>query len=156
MKKPYSIGMKNLFLVLSILIVVLGCSSGPKKLDEFLIDVSEFTISNDLLKDGDYVEILGASGNLSSEHKMDFYNLIVVRSLESGDTINILCTNYFQINPNNPKTRFISNTTKMGKLIENASTANTGDDLDNLEPKKFDKVFYDTDYIQLDIRKYKS
>lgn len=121
-----------------------------------MIDISEFTINNELLKDGDHVEILGMSGNLTEEHKIDFYNLVVVRSEETGDTINVLLTNYYANLSHDPRTRFISNSSTVGKLIESVDDFSRldGKKIEDIEGKSYKKVFYDSEYIQMDVRKY--
>lgn len=148
----------NYLKIISISIILSSCSPGIKDLEPFMVDISAFNIDNSLLKDGDKVEILGSSGNLSSEHHIDFYNLVVVRSLETGDTINVLVTNYFMADLNNPETMFISNSSNIGKLIENNSEIESMDDfkLKDLKSKKYSKVFYDTEYIQVDVMEHPS
>lgn len=135
-----------------------SCKSAPKDLEEFMVDISEFKINDSILKDGDYVKILGSSGNLTKDHEIDFYNLVVVKSEETGDTINVLVTNFYQVNLNNPRTRFISNSSLMGKLVENASNYEQldGTNIKDLKSKSYDKVFYDREYIQVDVREYPS
>lgn len=135
-----------------------GCDSdsGSKNLDEFMVDISEFTINDSILKDGDYVEILGSSGNLTRDHEIDFYNLVVVRSEETGDTINILVTNYYQADLNNSRTRFMSNSSNVGKIIERADNSEdlNGKNVKDINSKSFKKVFYDSEYIQVEVREY--
>ncbi|AEA45232.1 hypothetical protein [Fluviicola taffensis] len=144
----------GLFLATTLL---LGCSdNSPKDLEPFMVDISEFKIHNDLLKDGDKVLILGSSGNLTEEHKIDFYNLVVVKSLRTGDTLNVLVTTFFQSDLNDPETTFISNTSSEGKLMESVMNKEDveGQNVNEMKPKSFSKVFYDTEYIQVDVRKY--
>src|SRR5690606_11917640 len=90
--------------------------------------------------------------------EIDFYNLVVVRSEKTGDTINVLVTNFFQADLNNPYTRFISNTSVFGKILERNSDAEqlNGTNIKDLKPKSYNKVFYDTEFIQSDVRKYPS
>ena len=123
-----------------------------------MFDISEFKIDNDILKDGDRVEILGSSGNLTEEHTIDFYSLVVVKSLETGDTVNVLVTNYFMSDLNDPETVFMSNSSVAGKLMERTFDAEKleGQDINNLKAKSFKKVFYDREYIQVDVRNYPS
>lgn len=149
--------MMKLFTIVLLLICSLySCKSGPKNLDEFMVDISEFKINDSILRDGDYVEILGSSGNLTKEHEIDFYNLVVVRSEKTGDTINVLVTNFYQSDLNNPRTRFISNSSIMGKLVENVENTEKldGKNIKDLKSKSYNKVFYDSEFIQVDIRKY--
>ena len=68
------------------------------------------------LKDGEKVRILGASGNLTNDDKMDFYNLIVVESLETGKEVNVLMLNYIHVGESPQTLNFISYDTPMGKL----------------------------------------
>lgn len=146
---------KTSILLLSVAVLA-ACSNSPKNLEEFMVPISEFTIDNSLLKDGDFVEILGASGNLTSEHTHDFYNLIVVRSERTGDTINVLSTSFFMLNESNPRTQFISNSSTIGKMMENSSEVKESKDFDakTLKAKKFNRVLVDTEFIQIDVRKY--
>lgn len=149
--------MMKLFTIVLLLICSLcSCKSGSKNLDEFMVDISEFKINDSILRDGDYVEILGSSGNLTKEHEIDFYNLVVVRSEKTGDTINVLVTNFYQSDLNNPRTRFISNSSLMGKLVENVENTEKldGKNIKDLKSKSYNKVFYDSEFIQVDIRKY--
>jgi hypothetical protein len=149
--------MKRLFTLVSITVFVLSsCETRPKNLDEFLVDISEFSIDNTILEDGHYVEILGSSGNLTGDHDFDFYYLIVVRSEETGDTINVLTTTFYQTDLNDSRTQFISNSSTMGKLIENAQNTEEiqGLNVKDIGSKSFDKVLYDTEYIQMDVREY--
>jgi hypothetical protein len=141
---------------LLVLVLVVGCSSREEYLNKFMVDVSEFTIDNSLLKDGDYVQILGSSGNLTREDPINFYNLVVVVSEQTGDTINVLVTNYYMADLNNKRTRFISNSSVIGKLTERATEADKLDGINvkDLKAKAFEKVFYDSEYIQLDVRRF--
>lgn len=150
--------MKIFTIVLLLSCSLCGCKSGPKNLDEFMIDISEFKIDDSILRDGDYVEILGSSGNLTKEHKIDFYNLVVVRSEKTGDTINVLVTNFYQSDLNDPRTRFISNSSLMGKLVENLEDTEKfdGKNVKDIKSKSYNKVFYDSEFIQVDVRKYPS
>lgn len=131
-----------------------SCTTGPKDLSKFMVDVSEFKINDTILKDGEEVEILGSSGNLTKEHAIDFYNLVVVRSLETGDTVNVLVTSFFQADLNDPKTKFLSNSSLVGKVMENSRDLNKLDNVQDLKAKKYSKVFYDAEYIMVDVRKY--
>lgn len=149
--------MRKLFVIgLSAMYILYGCTSGPKNLDKFMVNLSEFKMDSTVLKDGDSVRILGSSGNLTKEHKINFYSLVVVKSLETGDTINVLLTDFFMADLNNPKTQFISNTSLIGKIYENALDNGKlkTNKINDIKPKSFDKVFYDSDYIQVDVRKY--
>lgn len=132
-----------------------GCtdSEREKDLSPFMVDVKQFKLDTAALKDGENVEILGASGNLTEEQQVDFYNLVVVRSLESGDTVNVLVTNFFQPT-SDPKTKFLSNTSLIGKAFENSDDLKDGTDIRKMPSKKFSKVFYDTEFIEMDVRKY--
>jgi len=138
------------------LVLLLGCKEDPINLEPYLVDVSEFHINNELLKDGDYVKVLGCSGNVTVDHEINFYNLVVVRSEKTGDTINVLVTNFFDSDLNNPRTRFISNSSDIGKLVEIGSEIKEmkGFKIQNLKAKSFSKVLYDTEYIQEDVRRF--
>lgn len=138
--------------------LLFACSENSKNLDEMLVDTSRFIINDSILKNGDYVEILGATDKLSNEDKFEFYNLIVVRSERTGDTVNILTTKYFVVEPNNPRTQFISGSSLMGKLFDNASNLKVGESIhpDSIQTKKFDKVLFDTEFIQVDVYNYPS
>lgn len=134
----------------------LFCCNGPeteKDLSPFMVDVKQFKLDTTALKDGEKVQILGASGNLTEEQQIDFYNLVVVRSLESGDTVNVLVTNFFQPT-SNPETKFLSNTSEIGKAFENLDDLKDGTNIRKMPSKKFREVFYDTEFIELDVRKY--
>lgn len=149
MKKIFALGMLSLF-------ALFACNTGPKDLEPFMVDVSEFKIDNSVLKDGAEVEILGASGNLSPEHEIDFYILYVVKSMETGDTINVLATTFYRTDLNPSQANFVSNSSVMGKLLEHndASEKLQGTNIKDLKAKKFKKVFYDTEFIDLDVRKF--
>ncbi len=147
--------MKYLFCLL-IPVIILSCTNNTSKFDHLLVDVSEFTIDNSVLEDGDSVQILGNSGNISRNDKITFYNLVVVKSLRTGDTINVLTGNYFMADMNDPITRFYSNTSPIGKIIDNASELSSKEKyhIDDFQPKTFKKVLYDTEYIQGDVKEY--
>ena len=150
----------NRYIIVGIIFFALlsSCSSKSENLDNYLVDISEFNIQNDILKDGDYVEILGSTDKVTKDDQQNFYNLVVVKCEETGDTVNVLVTSFFQSDLNNPRTRFISNSSVVGKIFERSGDLEklNGDDLRELEPKSFDKVFYDHDFIQVDVRQYPS
>lgn len=148
--------MKQFAFILLAFYFLCSCETGPRNLDEFLVDTSDFDIDTSVLKNGQYVKILGSSGNLTRDHEMDFYNLIVVRSEETGDTINVLTTTYYQVDLNDSRTRFLSNSSGIGKLIENAQNSESleGINIKDLESITYDKVLYDTEFIQVDVLKY--
>ncbi len=135
------------FLVLS------SCGSEDKNLEQYLVDVSKFKIDNAALKDGEEIRILGASGNLTNDDEMDFYNLVVVESLETGKVVNVLMLDYIFVDENNRDLNFISFETQTGKMYAlNASDAfEPNANIDDIEIPTFDKVLYDTEYIQDDI-----
>lgn len=152
--------MNRLFLVSIIAGIIVSCNNASKY-NHFLVDISEFTINDSILKDGDSVQILGSSGNLSEndKDKMDFYNLVVVKSLKTGDTVNVLVTNYFMADLNNPITQFISNTSQTGMAVDNIlnqALKGKAEDIkiEDIKLRKFDKVFYDKEYIQVDVRNF--
>lgn len=150
--------MKHLSLALPIvsLFIHSACNSGPRNLDEFMVDVSEFNIDKNALKDMEEVEILGSSGNITTEHEIDFYTLVVVRSIETGDTVNVLMTTFNLIDVQNRQTKFISNNGITGKLLETTPDpdANGKVNLKDLKAKTYKKVLYDTEYIDVDVRKF--
>ena len=127
----------------------------PSK-QNFFVDVSECTLVDSLLKDGDVLEILASSGNISSSTKMDFYLLFLVKSLRTGDTLNVLSTNFYKARIDDPQVNFVSQDNVMGKIIGNIDQINENEStpIAELKEKNFDKVYYDTDYIQVDVRKY--
>ena len=148
MKIKQSVG---LFIFVSV--IVGSCKNQPKNIENLMVDISEFKINDSILKDGDRVQILGSSGSLTKEHKIDFYNLVVVKSLETGDTVNVLLTNYFMADLNDPETIFITNSSVMGLAIESLdSPVNTVIS----KAKKYKKVLYDTEFIEIDVRGYPS
>jgi hypothetical protein len=146
--------MKKLVIGILALATFSSCENKVRDLEEFMVDISEFTINDSILKDGDYVRILGSSGNLTEEHEIDFYNLVVVESEETGDTVNILVTNFYQSDLNDPRTQFLSNSSLEGKLVENFKDIQDKIKIDEIEAKSYDKVFYDSEYIQIDVRKF--
>jgi hypothetical protein len=126
-----------------------------------MVDISEFTIDTTALRDGDEVEILGLSDKIKFDHKRDFYELIVVKSKRTGDTINVLGTDFFKFDFYNRRATFISSHTLVGKVfalsMESTLSLDNAVDIehiDNLAEKKFKRVFYDTDFITLDVRGY--
>lgn len=139
-----------------LLAVLFACDRLPKNLEKFIVDVSEFTINDSILKDGDYVRVLGASGNLKGEYEIDFYNLVVVKSMKTGDTINVLATNYHSPDVKSEKIQFVSNQSMIGKLFDNHNNLEVLENanINDLKPKTYNKVFYDTEYIRVDVRKY--
>lgn len=144
------------YLISPIFFALILTACGPKNLDEFMVDTSQFHLKPSALKDGEKVEILGASGNLTREHTIDFYNLVVVRSLETGDTVNVLVTSYFKPEKNDKIQTFLSNNTVMGKVIErqNDEGKPNNQNVHTMKAKRFKKVLYDTEFISVDVRKY--
>lgn len=151
---------KTRLVFVGLLIFVTACSNATKDLDQFMVDISEFTIVDGVLKDGDSVEILGASGNITEDVKMSFYNLVVVRSLRTGDTVNVLTTSFSQQDLDDGITRFFSNASFVGKLLEDSQLRDeegeSSFDVQHLKAKTFKKVLYDTDYIQVNVKHYPS
>lgn len=140
------------FFLLTTLFLLQSCGS-DKNLDQYLVDVSKFNMDETALKDGEKVRIIGASGNLTNDDEMNFYNLIVVESLETGNVVNVLMVNYIFVDENNRDLNFISFETEMGKLMGATGNDGTvkGKNIDDLEIPKFDKVLYDTEYLTEDL-----
>jgi len=148
--------MKKLLAITILTTTLFSCSEELKDLEPFMVDLSEFTLNDTILKDGDYVQILGSSGNLTEEHKIDFYNLVVVKSERTGDTVNVLVTNFFMADLNDPRTQFLSNASFGGKVVENFENLKEIDDfkINDVKAKTYNKVLYDSEYIQVDVREY--
>ena len=70
--------------------------------------------------------------------------------------MNVLATNFFLADLNDPRTQFLSNSSLGGKLVENFEKLKEMDvrKIDNVHAKTYDKVLYDTEYIQVDVRNY--
>ncbi len=75
--------MKNIYLYVTTILLLISYNTKPKDLSNYLVNVSTFKVNNDILNQGDYVETLGFSGNLTNKHKLEFYNLFIVRSVKS-------------------------------------------------------------------------
>lgn len=149
--------MKSLFIVMFLMVgLSSSCSFSPKNLDKFMVDISEFTINDTILMDGDFVQILGSSGNLTKQHNIDFYSLVVVKSERTGDTVNVLVPIFFMADLNNPRIRFMSNSSVVGKILNSVLNKEEldGKNLDDFTSKSFNKVLYDSEYIQVDVREY--
>lgn len=150
---------KSLLIISLSAMTLLSCNDSSVKqedLEPYMVSVNEFQLNDSILKDGDQVRILGSTGKITEEHKIDFYNLVVVVSETTDDTINVLVTNFFQSNSNDPYVRFFSNTSLLGKIVEITSNGESIEKqkLEDMKVKSYTKVFYDTDYIQVDVRKY--
>lgn len=148
--------MKISFLLIGCLtFLMLSCENGAEDLSDSLVDISEFKIDTSALKDGDYVQILGLSGNLTQEHKHNFYNLIPVVSERTGDTVNVLMTTFFH-KTSSRRTRFMSNSTGMGKLMESAFDDKhlKGKNINTMKAKRFSKVLWDKEFIEIDVRRF--
>lgn len=143
--------MKITTLFFFISIFLLSCESNT--IEENLVDVSLFEIDNTALKDGENVRIIGASGNITNEDEMDFYNLIVVKSLETGKVVNVLMINYIFVDEYNRDVNFISFDTPMGKLSAMAHKGDlkSGTNTKDIELPKFDKVLVDLEYLTEDV-----
>lgn len=147
--------MKNIYLYITTILLLIGCNTKPKDLSNYLVKVSTFKINETILNQGDYVEILGCSGNLTNKHKLEFYNLFIVRSVKTGDTINVLATNFYLAKEQYQKTRFISPNSVMSKIVSLDNYKDLdGVNLNELKTPKFDKVLYDREYIKTNVKKY--
>jgi len=144
--------MKVPFILFLTTILLFSCGSDEKDLDQYLVDISKFNMDENALKDGEKVRILGASGNLTNDDKMDFYNLIVVESLETGEEVNVLMINYIHTGEGPQTLDFISYDTPMGKLAAmDPAEVPKNIKVSEIELKKHQKVLYDTEYIQADV-----
>lgn len=136
--------------------ILFSCGDS-KNLDESLVDISNFKMDDAALEDGEDVRIIGASGNLTSDDKMEFYNLIVVESMKTGKTVNVLMPTYMLVDEYNREVQFYSFKTTMGRLL--GSTGANGLDknmekkanIKDIQPPKFDKVLYDREFIQTNV-----
>lgn len=140
----------------------MGCSH--KNLNDFMVDIDKFQLNDTVLVDGETVEILGMSGNIPVGTDIDFYNLVVVRSLENGDTVNVLCSSDFIIIGGVRRMKFQGENSDFTKLLNNAlnnedfrELESSGEiDTNTLINYSFDRVMWDTEYIQTDVMQYQS
>lgn len=150
---------KALYLVLAILSTTtfLSCSSQYNP-EDHLIELSKFELQSDILLDGDEVEIIGASGNLTQETHGSFYNLVVVKSVKSGDTINVLMSSWAMLSTSNPYTQFVSVESTAGKLLDSKFrdelVKQKNVKIDEIQVKSFDFVFLDEEFIQIDVTRF--
>ena len=139
--------------IISIVITafLISCGENKPDIEQYMVDISEFKIDTTYLKDGEKVKVIGASNKLTEDDKIDFYTLVVVQSLKTGKKINVLTTSYFFADQKNTVLTYMSNRSKNGLIMENMDNLG-GKNINDLKPKKFTKVFYDTEFIQTDVR----
>jgi len=149
--------MKLSFPIMILLIILASCG-GQIDLEPYMVSPSQFKMDPYILKDGDEVEIIGKSDKVSLEHKIDFYNLVVVRSIKTGDTINVLATTFIHPGKNGNYMKFISPESSFGLILEAQSNNNDldGKNLKNMKAKKFNKVLYDKEFISANVQRYPS
>jgi hypothetical protein len=147
MKFTYSIG---------ILYLILTSCGGPIDLEQHMVSPNGFKMDPYILQDGAEIEIIGKSDKITPEHKIDFYNLVVVRSIETGDTINVLATTFIHQGQNGAYMKFISTESAHGKILEAQSDQKdlNNINMNDLKPKRFNKVFYDKDFLPADLKRY--
>jgi hypothetical protein len=147
--------MKHTFFF-GILYLILTSCGGPIDIEQYMVSPNGFKIDAYILQDGDEIEIIGKSDKITHEHKIDFYNLVVVRSVETGDTINVLATTFIQPGQNGSYMKFISTESKHGLILEAQSDKEdlNNKNLNDLKPKRFNKVFYDTEFLPADVRRF--
>lgn len=147
MKLSFSIG---------IIFLILASCGGPIDLEKHMVSPEGFKMDPYILQDGAEIEIIGMSDKITTEHKIDFYNLVVVRSVETGDTINVFATIYVHLNQHKKNMKFISTESPGGLILEAQSDKK---DLNNinmtdLKPKRFNKVFYDKEFLSSDVKRF--
>lgn len=140
----------------TILFLILTSCGGPIDLETSMVSLDGFKMDPYILKDGEEIEIIGKSDKITPEHKIDFYNLVVVRSLETGDTINVLATTFIHPGQNGAHVKYISTESTHGLILEAQSDKKDLNDgnINDLKAKRFNKVFYDKDFIQEDVRRF--
>ncbi len=132
-----------------------SCSTKKSKdLTPFLVNVSEFSIDTSALIDGTEIEVLGASNKLNNSQKYSFYNLIVVRNIKTDQVVNILCANTNKLISSKKNRFFVSSSSLAGKIFDHEKklTKKTKMNVLDLKNIKFDKVFYDTEFIIENVR----
>lgn len=129
---------------------------GPIDLKEHMVSLNGFKMDPYILQDGAEIEIIGMSDKITPEHKIDFYNLVVVRSLETGDTVNVLATTFINQGQNGAYMKFISTESAHGLILEAQSDKKdlNNINMNDLKPKRFNKVFYDKDFLHADLKRY--
>ena len=132
--------------------LLLSCGDS-KNLEDSLVDISKFKMDDTALEDGEDVKIIGASGNLTSEDEMDFYNLVVVKSLKTGKTVNVLMPDYIYVDGGNRNVQFISFKGEMGRLIgaTKSGSFEKGQNIKDVKPKEYDRVLYDKEFIKVNV-----
>lgn len=147
--------MKLIFSI-GILFLTLASCGGPINLEEHMVSPNGFKMDPYILKDGAEIEIIGKSDKITPEHKIDFYNLVVVRSLETGDTVNVLATTFINQGQNGAYMKFISTESTHGLILEAQSDKKDlkNKNLNDLKPKRFNKVFYDKEFLPADVRRF--
>lgn len=149
---------------LLLLTAVSTLSSCGHNIEDFMVDIDKFQLNDTVLVDGETVEILGMSGNIPTGVEIDFYNLVVVRSLENGDTVNVLCTADFEIIGGVRRMKFHGENSEITKVLMNALKNEDfrelvpGQEIDTNTFKNysFGRVMWDTEYIQIDVMQYPS
>ena len=147
---------RNLIIGFALFVLFTACKNESSYSDEMMVDVSEFNMQNDILKDGDYVKVIGSSARIERSKEVDFYTLVVVKAEATGDTINVLLTGSYDQKLDDARTQFLSNTSDVGKVFDNIENKRIleSTNVNDLKPKSFKKVFYNTEYIQIDVRQY--
>ncbi len=142
---------KKITIIFSLLVLTLYTNSCKQKV---LLDLKEFNVSETALKDGEEIEILCSSENPENGEE-EYYIHMIVKSLESNDTVNLLFKGARDVSY--PKyTNYLSPKNDFYKIMVNQGNIKDGDNVKNLKVKNYSQVYSNPEYITLDWKKYPS
>lgn len=140
------------FSALFIILIAVACQDSRKN----MIKVDEFQMDKTALKDSEEIEILCGSGNPEYGEE-DYYIHLIVRSTETGDTVNLLHSGSVDQSEGRIK-NFISNESSTGKVLDNLdrilNSESGSSNVNDMKVKTFDYVFSDPEFIVLDRKRY--
>ena|SRR5688572_11650675 len=142
---------RRLILILIPLLFSIGCQRKYS-----FTDISTFTIDTTALKNGEQVSIFYFSGGPEDNKlKGQYYYRYIVASMETGDTVNVLCPVMFDLSNENYIKYFHRNDSEISLIVQNLDKIGTGsENIRNMSPKNITQVVCNHHYKKVEHNHY--
>ena len=117
--------------------------------------LSSYKIDNDALKDGDTIGVLYSSGGPNDNRDKEYLYHLIVTTMDSKDTVNLLVPDISSLEQDRPVKTFISSTSAAYKMmLLSAEERKEVENVNSLKDQSIERVVSNREYAEFEQNHY--